>query len=79
MEAWYFTFGSGHTDNHGRSLARRFVKLNGTQAETREAMFSARGAAWSFQYNTAQFAGQVERFGLREIYLEELCEKDAQQ
>lgn len=76
MEAWYFTFGFGHTDSRGRSLARRFVKLNGTFDETREAMFSAHGAAWAFQYNAAQFAGQVERYGLREISLEELCEKD---
>lgn len=79
METWYFTFGFDHTDSRGRSLARCFVKLNGTFDEAREAMFSARGVAWAFQYSAAEFTGQVEKYGLREISLEELCEKENQQ
>ena len=56
-QRWYFTFGIG-SENAGR-----YEVIEGTCDEARAEMFRRHGAAWAFQYKTAEDAG-VERWGL---------------
>lgn len=46
---WYFSFGQGQTHNG------RYVKLFGTQMETRKKMFDKFGQKWSMQYSEKQW------------------------
>lgn len=58
---WYFTFGSDHAHPYG------FVCIFGTFMEARTEMQRRYGQKWSFQYTYKEFAGQVEKYGLREV------------
>lgn len=57
---WYFTFGSDHEN------AMYYVMIHGTFAGAREEMIQRHGAAWAFQYRSAEVAG-VDRFGLCQL------------
>ncbi len=57
---WYFTFGSGQAFPNG------YVKIRGTFASARAAMFDRFGPKWSMQYGSAEEAG-VERWNLKEV------------
>lgn len=69
-QAHFFTFGSNHVDDDGRSLGQRFVAIEGDMGETRTKLAEARGMKWSFQYTAKQFEGQAARFGLHEISID---------
>jgi hypothetical protein len=73
---YYVTFGSGHHDTHGRSLMHHYVVIEAEhEIEARQTMFSYFGPKWASIYTEAGFAGQVERFGLTELWIGgvELC------
>jgi hypothetical protein len=57
---YYFTFGSGQAFPNG------YVKIRGTFASARQAMFDRFGPKWSMQYGSAEEAG-VDRWNLTEV------------
>lgn len=63
---WIFTFGFGHTDEHGRSRANNYAVINGTFSGARKQMIERYGLKWSFQYDTKDDAG-VDEWKLTEI------------
>ena len=76
METYYFTFGSGHHDTHGRSLMGYYVKIEAKDyMSARRVMFDYFGEKWSFQYPEEKFSEQIERFNLEELFIGgvELC------
>ena len=71
---FYFTFGFGHTGKNLQSLAKRYCVINApTEEEARSIMHKSRGPKWSMCYTETEFAGQVERYNLQEVRLEEAC------
>lgn len=73
---YYFTFGSGHHDTHGRSLAKYYVVVEAADYRAaRQEMFEAFGPKWAFQYTEEEFAGQPEKYGLEQEWIGgvELC------
>lgn len=76
MENFYFTFGSGHHDIHGRSLMGYYVKIEAKNySDARRIMFEYFGEKWSFQYMEDKFQEQISRFNLEELWIGgvELC------
>ena len=76
MENFYFTFGSGHHDIHGRSLMGYYVKIEAKNySDARRIMFEHFGEKWSFQYTEDKFQDQISRFNLEELWIDgvELC------
>lgn len=66
MEKWYFTFGSGQTDEDGNSLYNYYLRIKArSYLEARNKMNSLRGDKWSFQYSEQEFAGQPEKYNLK--------------
>jgi len=66
IKTWYFTFGFGHKDKLGNSLANCYTSFRGSKESTRTKMFQAWGNQWAFQYESKEDAG-VKRFNLRYI------------
>lgn len=58
---WYFTWGCGQEFPHC------YTMIEGEFEEAREIMVDRYGCSWSMQYSESEFAGQVEKYGLREI------------
>lgn len=76
MENYYFTFGSGHHDTHGRSLMGYYVKIHAIDyVFARKIMFEHFGEKWSFQYTEDKFTEQIEKYNLQELFIDgvELC------
>ena len=72
LNKYFFTFGCGHLDRYNNSLGQSFCVIYGaTPSEARETMQSVRGDKYCTNYLTAEDAG-VERFGLTEVYLEDI-------
>jgi hypothetical protein len=54
VRTWFYTFGMDHMNPiTGRSLRNNFVKLYGTEHETRDEMNARFGPRWAFQYPNA--------------------------
>jgi hypothetical protein len=82
---WFFTFGVGHKlvsfakdapwnveqdpNQRGYSLAKRFVRINGTRDSARQEMFRRWGTQWSMQYDTATWSAKdlETKFNLTEL------------
>ena len=76
MKNYYFTFGSGHHDIHGRSLMGYYVKIEAEDSMTaRILMFDCFGAKWAFQYSEEKFLSQIAQYNLQELFIGgvELC------
>ena len=72
LKEWFFTFGSGHADEHGRHLMNYYTRVIATtEAEARAAMTVIRGDKWCTSYASKTAAG-VSRFGLCFLPLDEL-------
>lgn len=56
MNTWYFTFGMG------QQYVSYYVKLKGTQEETRKKMFSMYGSTWSTQYSHKRWTMRTDRW-----------------
>lgn len=65
MNKYYVTFGFGHKDSKGNSLAKCYTIIEAeNQSKARDIMFaSPLGQQWAFMYNSAQDAG-VMKYGL---------------
>ena len=75
MNRFYFTFGTGTAY---RSV---YVEVEVEEDDfqlhlwpeaediAREAMYETHGKKWAFQYTEGEFAGQVERYGLKRLSL----------
>ena len=69
---FYFTYGSNHLTQDGRSLGQYYTMIEAeNMEEARTIMFKARGAKWSFNYATAEGAG-IRDWDLKEISLEDV-------
>lgn len=53
-------------------LKNNYIVLEGTEAETRDKMFSVFGPKWAFQYSWEEFVPQIAQFNLREIKITEI-------
>ncbi len=76
MTKYYFTFGSGHHDTHGRSLAKNYVVIEAADPlKARMEMFRHFGPKWASQYTWENFEYQISQYGLEEFWIEgvELC------
>lgn len=76
MENFYFTFGYGHHDTHGRSLMGYYVKIEAKDSpNARRIMFENFGDKWAFEYPEDKFTEQIDRFNLEELFIGgvELC------
>lgn len=60
---WFFTFG------YGSKYQNRFIKINGTFDAARNEMISRFGLNWAFQYSKESFAGQKEKYELKELVM----------
>ena len=60
-EKWYFTWGCGQEFPHC------YTMIKGTFEEARDIMVRDYGIAWSMQYSESEFAGQAEKYGLKQI------------
>lgn len=60
---WYFTFCQKNS-----YLKNAYVRFFGTHAEAREQMVECFGDQWAFQYDETEFAGQPEKYGLKELF-----------
>lgn len=70
MSKFYFTFGSGHHDTHGRSLGSYYVVIEAEdELAARREMWSHFGPKWASSYSAEGFAGQAEQYGLQEIWI----------
>ena len=58
---WYFTFG------HGQEHYGYYVKLHGTQGNTRSIMFNTFGRKWSMQYQESQALPAIEEWNWKEL------------
>ena len=75
MNNFYFTFGFGHKDYDGNSLAHMFVKVTADNyMKARILMVNKYGIKWAFQYEEDNFLPQIEQFGLTE--LEHIIQKE---
>lgn len=73
--SYYFTFGSNHVASNGMSLGNRFcVIIAENENEARSLMEEARGPKYCTSYSEADGArgAGVERFGLREVSLNDI-------
>lgn len=58
---WYFTFGFGQTH------ANCYHKIHGTALSACKVMVERFDDKWSMQYSEKEFAGQAEKYNLKEI------------
>lgn len=70
---FFITFGSAHLDKNGNKLSKAFVVIEApTEDEARDIMLQNRGQAWAFMYTEPEFAGQIEKYGLHQVELEDI-------
>lgn len=73
MPKYYFTFGANHTDKNGVSLGNRYCVIEAPEEGVARTMMAvARGMKWAFSYPESLFAGQAEKFGLKEVKLADI-------
>lgn len=73
MNNYYITFGSYQHDIYGGKLDGTYVVIAAeSEIEARRAMFARCGPKWSGIYTEEQFAGQIEKYGYTEVWLDEL-------
>lgn len=58
---WYFTFGSGQAHPNG------YIRIRGTFASARAAMFEIYGDKWSFQYDSKEGDRVVKEWNMQEV------------
>lgn len=64
MGKWYVTFGQG------TNLRNNYCVIEAdTRNEAHDRVTEARGKSWAFLYDEADFAGQIEQYGLTEVPL----------
>jgi len=67
MKDFWFTFGCGHVDKKGRSLANNYIILEAeNEYEARLEMYRLRNDKYCTSYSSAEDAG-VERFSLSRL------------
>lgn len=73
MNNYYFTFGSNQETSSGMSLGNFFVCIKAKDENlARFDMFDVRGSSWSFCYTEEEFSGQPEKYGLKELTLDQV-------
>ena len=61
VKKYIFTFGVG------TPFKGRYVEIEGTYNEAREAMFDMFGSKWAFQYAPTKGAELIARFGYKQL------------
>lgn len=66
MTKTFFTFGHGHVDGEGNSLANNYVEIHAdTHDNARDKMFKEYGPKFAFEYrDEKKFNEQIKRFNL---------------
>jgi hypothetical protein len=73
MSTYYFTFGSGMHDTHGRSLLDYYTTIEaGTESEARTIYYEKYGDKWSFTYTDPEFQEQIVKYGLHYLPFDEI-------
>lgn len=70
-KTYAFTFGYNHLNQDGESLGNCYVLIDGSYGVARQKLVDARGAKWSFQYESAELAGATQ-FNLELVSLEDV-------
>lgn len=76
MSKFYFTFGSGHHDTHGRSLLGYYVEIEAKDyMSARTSMFNHFGDKWAFQYDESQYEEAIAKYNAEPLSIDgvELC------